>query len=128
MVKKRFLLPQEIEVHYIIPTIKRYFSQMMKEQGRKQVEIAKLLEIQEATVSQYLSNKRGHQINFNEAIQSEIRESAKRITNRMTLIAELQRVLHIIRKSGTLCEVHRQFSSIPEECKNNDPNRIGCHS
>ena len=125
MVKKRFLLPQEIEVHYIIPTLKRYLSQIMKAQGKKQVEIAQLLSIQEATVSQYLSSKRGHQINFTEQIQKEIEKSAQKIKDQSTLIYEIQRLLHLIKGSGTLCQVHKQFSLVPHQCSL-DMGAAGC--
>ena len=53
---KRMLLPQEIEVYYIIPTIKRYLTQILKDQDIKQNKIAGLIGINEATVSKYLSN------------------------------------------------------------------------
>ncbi|RME78213.1 transcriptional regulator [Candidatus Woesearchaeota archaeon] len=113
---KKFLLPQEIEVYYIIPTIKRYLTQYLKESGMKQKDIAKLLQIQEATVSQYLSNKRGHQINFDSAIEQEIKKSSTRINDMSSYICEIQRLLKIIRHSKTLCNIHKQFSTVPSTC------------
>lgn len=120
---KKFLLPQEIEVYYIIPTVKRYLTQFMKEDEMKQKDIAKALQIQEATVSQYLSNKRGHQIDFDEDIQKEIKKSSKNISDMGTYIFEMQRLLQIIRSSKTICEVHKQFSNVPNSCSHET---MGC--
>ncbi len=95
----------------------------MKERGLKQKEIAKLLEIQDATVSQYVSEKRGHQIEFGGKVLEEIKSSATRITNRGMLLMEIQRLLKVIRESKVLCEIHRKFSSVPMGC---DPLVMGC--
>ena len=89
----------------------------------KQKDIAKALQIQEATVSQYLSNKRGHQIDFDEDIQKEIKKSSKNISDMGTYIFEMQRLLQIIRSSKTICEVHKQFSNVPNSCSHET---MGC--
>jgi predicted transcriptional regulator len=120
---RQFLQPQEIEVFYVLPAIRRYLVQFMKERGLKQIEIAKLLEINEATISQYLSEKRGHQIDFKGDVLKELKVSAERIRDRLSLLRETQRLLTLIRQTNVLCQVHRKFSNVPSLCQ---PDTVGC--
>ncbi len=117
MVKKIFLHPQEIETFYIIPTLRRYFALHLKERGLKQKDVADILMIHSATISQYTSTKRGHKISFNEYILKEIRKSAENIHNQMSYIRETQRILKIIKISGAICEIHKQVSLVPNGCE-----------
>ena len=60
-----YSLPQEIEVWYIIPAIRRELTKILiKQYNLKQKKVAMLLGISEAAISQYLSNKRGQEIKF----------------------------------------------------------------
>ena len=61
----QILQPQEIEFHYILPSIRKSLSIHLKRQGLDQKDIAKLLHIRESTVSQYINNKRASKIDFN---------------------------------------------------------------
>jgi predicted transcriptional regulator len=121
---KLVLHPQEIETFYVLPTLRRYFAQFMKEQGLKQKDVAQLLGINTATISQYSSTKRGHKFHFNQEVLNEIAISAKLIRNRSTYMRETQRLLHLIRQTNSLCEVHKLFSEVPRNC---DPVKMGCH-
>lgn len=123
MSHRLLLHPQEIEVFYILPALRRHLVVFMKERGLKQRDIARLLEINEAAISQYLSGKRGHQIDFGGKVLDEIQHSAQRITNQGTFLMEMQRLLKVIRESKVLCQIHRQFSAVPSGC---DPLATGC--
>ena len=114
--KQKLLQPQEIEVFYIIPAIRKHLAMQMKSSGLKQKRIAELLQIEEGTVSQYLSNKRGNQVSFNEKVIKEVENSAKLIKDQTTLLGETQRLLSLIRQSGDLCKFHKKFSNIPKTC------------
>ncbi len=117
MVNKIFLHAQEIETFYIIPTLRRYFALHLKERGLKQKDIANILMINTATISQYTSTKRGHKISFNDFILKEIKKSAENIHDQMSYIRETQRILKIIRISGAICEIHKQVSLVPNGCE-----------
>jgi len=107
---KKLLMPQEIEVHYIIPGIRSYLSRSMKEMGMKQSRIAELLEVDKATISQYLSKKRGSKVRFDLDISSEIYKSARLIKDRDSMMREIQRLVLFSRRNKTLCRVHREIS------------------
>lgn len=111
-----FLYPQEIEVFYLIPGLKREIACALKEQGKKQKDIAKLLHTEEATISQYLHNKRGMHAHFPELFRAEVRKATKHITDEISLLRETQTLLRKAKTSGILCQLHKKFSPIPNEC------------
>lgn len=121
--QKQMLQPQEIEVFYIIPTIRSHLAKYMKKQGKIQKEISQLLQIRESTVSHYINDKRAFKVNFNEDIEKEIGISASRIKDKWTLLSETQRLLGLIRKTDTLCQIHKQFADLPVGC---NVQQIGC--
>ncbi len=123
MANLQLIMPQEIEVYYIIPTIRKYFAVFMKEKGISQKEIASLLCIQESTVSQYLSNRRASLIKFSENIENEIRKSASQVKNQVDLVRETNKVLKLIRETGEICSIHKKIANIPEKCT---PEITGC--
>ena len=114
---KKLLQPQEIEVFYVLPALKRYLSIYMKEKDINQTEIAKLLDLEKAAVSQYINNKRGNKIDFNEDLKSEIKKSAFLIKDKMTMMIEVQRLLRYARTSGALCDAHKKFCDLPNDCE-----------
>ena len=125
MVKKLFLHPQEIETFYILPTLRRYFALHLKERGMMQKDIADMLMINSATISQYSSTKRGHKITFNDFILKEIKKSTENMHDQISYIRETQRILKVIRISGAICEIHKQVSVVPNGC---EQPVTGCHT
>lgn len=123
MVKKSFLLPQEVETFYVIPTLRRYIALVLKKRGMRQKDIAALLQINSATISQYTSSKRGHKIDFSADILAQVGEATSRIKDQFTYTQEMQRLLQIIRKTNVLCVIHKQFSDVPLHC---EPLAVGC--
>ena len=121
---KILLHPQEIETFYVLPTIRRHLAIFMNERGLKQKEIAHILGINSATISQYRSSKRGHQVRFSKEVLDEIKSCAKIINDRTSYLKETQHLLQYIRHTNALCQIHKLFSDVPKEC---DPKRIGCH-
>lgn len=120
---KLFLQPQEVEVFYVLPTLRRHFAEYLEESGIKQKDIASILGVTPASVSQY-SKKRGHKVDFPPEILTEVKQSAAQIKDRFTYIQETQRLLALLRKSCVMCTIHKQFSSVPENC---EPQVMGCH-
>ncbi|MEK6903095.1 MAG: hypothetical protein AABW64_00430 [Nanoarchaeota archaeon] len=114
--KQQFLYPQEIEVFYIIPAVKRELATAFKEQGKKQKDIAKLLHTEEATISQYMHNKRGSHIKFPAVFKAEVKKSMAKIHDEISLLKETQYLLKYVRTSGILCQAHKQFSPVPNKC------------
>lgn len=112
--------PQEVEVWYVLPALRKELSIALKEKI-SQKEIAKLLGITEAAISQYTKQKRAAKLKFNQEIKKEIKKSSKRIfkeKKRTTVAGELQRLCKIIKKKHVLCQLHKKYCKTPlKECK-----------
>ena len=134
-------MPQEVEVWYVLPAIRRELAKIMKtklvprvgEDGKKrdhkitQKEIARMLGVTEPAITQYLLVKkgrrsRGDQVVIPERFLPELDKSAdkmieqyeKRGTNDdmfETMTFEINRLIKIIRDDGAMCDIHRQFSA-----------------
>jgi len=121
--KHTFLQPQEIEVFYILPALRRHLAMYMKLQGLKQNKIAELLHIEKSAVSQYIKKKRGNKVEFSENVLNEIAKSVSKIKDKFSLLGETQRLLRFVRISGDLCRIHKNISNIPQDC---EPEKINC--
>ena len=111
-------LRQEIEVWYVIPTIRKELSVAMKNNGTKQTEIAKRLGISKAAVTQYISNKRASGIKLNDAMLSEVKQSASIINDEMDSMREIQRLIHKVYETRMICEIHKSISKDKGKFKN----------
>jgi uncharacterized protein len=121
---QKLLMPQEIETFYVLPTLRKHLAVYMKNEGMKQKDVALIMGVNTAAISQYLSSKRGNNIIFNNKILEEIKKSASLITNQFSFIFETQRLLKVIRDTKTLCQIHHQFSNLPDNC---EPKNVGCN-
>lgn len=96
-------MPQEIDVWYILPAIRRELAFALKEEGMKQKDIAQRMRVTSAAVSQYMNNKRASEIKFNDKIKNEIKLSAKRVKNGGNAIKEIFDVDKMIKQCKTIC-------------------------
>ena len=113
-------MPQEIEVRYILPAIRREFAKILVEEMKKpQKETAKILDITEAAVSQYLHFKRAKEVVFTEDAKKEIRKSIEKLVSnysKQRLIAEIYRICNLTDVRQILCGIHRSQSKDLENC------------
>ena len=114
------VMPQELEVWYLIPAIRRELAKIfIKEYGLKQKNAAQCLGITEAAISQYLKSKRGTEIKFSEKAMKDIKEAAKEIVEKKKdIMDEIYGLCVTMRKSKALCDFHRlQDKRVPKDCK-----------
>ena len=78
------LQPQEVEVFYVLPAIRRALAKAMIVQGLSQREVAKRLGLTEGAVSQYMHGKRAKSFPLGAGIRNAVRDSAARITDPLT--------------------------------------------
>ena len=109
--------PQEIDVWYVLPAVRRELAMRLIEKGLRQRDIAQKLGVTEAAVSQYVSRKRASTIKIPRDIMKAIDRAADNmINNRDCHRYELQSLLEKIRKTGFLCEIHRLYDTVPKCC------------
>jgi len=114
---KKFLTPQEIEVHYIIPAIRREIAKELKKNGLDQKTIAEKLGVTEAAISQYISGKRASEICFNNKLTSQIKISTKNIIKGEIFVKELQELLKLSKSERLTCKVGKDKGCTPENCE-----------
>lgn len=100
---KKLLQPQEIEVFYVIPALRRELAVCMKESGKSQKVAAGLLGVSEAAVSHYFSSKRASQLKFSAELKKAIGESASKISDELSLMREMQKLLQLTREERVAC-------------------------
>ena len=112
-------MPQEIEVWYLIPALRREFAKIfIKDYKLSQKKSAELLGITEAAISQYLNSKRGNEIKFSKKEMDIIKESAKKIVkDKENIMRVLYELCIQFRESKVICNLHKnQDKSIPKNC------------
>ena len=114
--KLQIIQPQEVEVFYILPAIRSRMAAAMKKLGMSQKDIARLLCVQESTISQYLSSKRAADVKFNDHVDKEISAAAEKIKTKGDLIRETQSILKMIRSEKVICKVHESVADLPAGC------------
>lgn len=112
----RVLQPQEIEVFYVLPALRKELALSMKRAGKSQKDIAKLLGVTSAAVSQYVSKKRAAQVKFTLPLVDAIEKASGRIVNEISLMRETQRLLMLARSEKIVCQVHESFGGAPKGC------------
>ena len=113
-------MPQEIEVWYTIPSLRRELAKSMKEDSKlTQKQVAEYMGITEAAVSQYLSSKRAKEVVFSNAVLDEIKVSAKKIIeNGKQLIPEMVRLTKLTGVKQVMCDLHKkQDVGLPDGCE-----------
>ena len=107
-----YLLPQEIEVWYIIPAVRKELAKLLT--GKYELSYDKagvILGISKAAVSQYLSNKRANKIKLNLDTKKEIALSAKAIVeNQKLAVSEIQRILKFMKANKCSCDVCKKYN------------------
>ena len=106
-------LPQETMLWYVVPAIRRALMIELKAKGLMQKDIAPMLGITEAAVSQYMKDKRatlGKDILSKEPLKSEISKSADKIAgakDETATVREINRICAIVRDKKIICQFHK---------------------
>ena len=111
--------PQEIEYWYLLPAIRKEIAKvMLDDHNLNQKEIAKILHITEAAVSQYLKGKRASEVQLDMKAKKMIKLIAKEAVNKTPIIKKINEVLDYLRKNQCLCRTHRKYDrNVPKICK-----------
>ena len=94
-------MPQEIEVWYILPALRREMAKIMIQDYRlSQRKAGQLLGITEAAVSQYLNEKRAKDVTFDKKTILLIKSCTKKvIDNQDELLNELYKLSDFLKRS-----------------------------
>ena len=108
----RQIMPQEIEVWYVLPTIRRELAKAFIDLNLSREKVSNILGVSKASISHYLRNKRAKEVEFDGELVEKIKESAVRIAKDKELyMEEVQELVKFIRQSRRLCQIHQAKSS-----------------
>jgi len=107
-----YLLPQEIEVWYIIPKIRKEMASIFVDEYKLSYEkTGDILGVSKAAISQYISNKRANKIKLSAEMMKEIKVSAKNIFEKKTNgLKEIERLLQMMKTTKCACDVCKQYN------------------
>ncbi len=112
--------PCEIVVWYVIPSIRSKLAKDLLSLGMKQKEISELLDITQPAVSQYISDKRGDELEFTPEVNEYIMNMAVEMqSGKLKSIDLIPRFCHIcktIKTQEVLCQLHKEKVGVPTEC------------
>ena len=113
------ILPQEIQVWYVLPALRRELAvTLIKKHRLSQKKVASLLGISEGAVSQYLSLKRGTSVKFELEVMSMIEQAAAKIKeDDSSAMHELMKLSEHEGVKRIVCELHiEQDTKISKNC------------
>lgn len=104
-------LPQEIEVWYVIPAVRREFAKIfIKKYKLTQEESADILGVSKSAISQYLHSKRAT-LKLSKQIKKEVEKSAdKTIKDKSLIVEEILRIVSLMKEKRFLCEVCKKYN------------------
>ncbi len=107
-----YSLPQEIEVWYIIPAVRKELAkQLTKKYGLSYEKAGIILGISKAAVSQYLSDKRANKIKLSSEMKKRIAKSAETINeNNKSALIEIQNILKLMKDKKCSCNVCKKYN------------------
>jgi len=110
-------MPQEIEVWYIIPAVRKALVKSMREMGMQQKDIAAKLGITEPAVSQYLKEKRGSEVKFGRALEGHIKKEAEKVASgSKTAMEVIHSITSMLGVKKIMCDIHRGKSKVAGKC------------
>jgi hypothetical protein len=112
-------LPQEIDVWYVLPALRRELAKIfIKDYEKSQKEVAQILGITEAAISQYINDKRANELVFTEEEVAKIKDTAKQLVNdKENVMGYMTKLLHRFRGTESVCKLHRKLDRcVPTNC------------
>ena len=114
----KILHPQEVEVFYLLPAIRREIATALKAIGKDQKQTAKILGVSEPSVSNYFRAKRATEVQFSEAIKKEIQKIARTLKIPQDTIKAAQKILKLIHQEKQMCKVCKDINkTLAKECE-----------
>lgn len=108
------LTPQEIEVWYLLPALRKEIAIKLKRSNISQKDIAKIMDITPSAVSQYLHNKRAKKLDF-KIDKKLIQNAVKNILDNPKSYAEI--IQNSLKQSNKLiCKIHKKIEKVHACC------------
>ena len=114
------ILPQEIEVWYLIPSLRKELAKIfINDYQLTQKEAADVIGVTDAAISQYLKSKRANELKFSKPELEIIKGTAKVIMkDSKSYMKHFYNLCVALRATKSMCDFHKKYDkSVPEGCK-----------
>lgn len=112
--------PCEMVVWYVIPAIRSELAKQLLGLGMKQKKISELMDITQPAVSQYITDKRGNELELSDNIKELIKEFAEDLytekATKFDIIPRTCSICHQIKAEDVMCQLHHEKGNVPSEC------------
>jgi len=109
--------PQEVIVWDIIPFLRKELAISLIKKEMSQKNVAEILGITPAAVSQYLSSKRARSMSISKELSSEIDSSAEALKNKeSSALEEIQRLISLDGVKELACNIHKKEYGADKDC------------
>jgi predicted transcriptional regulator len=98
--KKNAQMSCEIVVWYVLPVLRSEIAKALVKQGKSQREVAKLLGLTDAAISQYLKDKRGKAEWLDAEVHKMIQQAAKRVAKGEPVPLEICKICNALKGSN----------------------------
>ena len=112
----KLIFPQEIEVWYILPAIRKKISLKLAE-NLAQKDVAEIMGVTPAAISQYKKQKRAKEEIFDQEMEKELNLSIKNILKDNNLGDEIIRLNNLLKKKCILCKIYRNVCALKKSQK-----------
>ena len=113
--------PCEMVVWYVIPAIRSELAKDLLALGMKQKKISELMDITQPAISQYITDKRGSGIKFNDDINEMINDFAKELyeekADKFDIIPRTCKICKKIKAEDVLCQIHKEKGDVNVDCQ-----------
>ncbi|MFH1211599.1 MAG: helix-turn-helix domain-containing protein [Candidatus Woesearchaeota archaeon] len=112
--------PQEIEVWYVLPEIRKQLALSLKRLGLSQKQVSQKLGVSAATISHYARNRRAGNFDLGSQLKKPFEAAAKKIAktdSKTEIMHEIQGLCRAIRNSCILCKIHKEIETVPCNCR-----------
>jgi predicted transcriptional regulator len=122
---EKLIFPQEIEVWYILPLIRRKIALKMVEKGLQQKQVAMIMGITPAAVCQYKTEKRAKEDFFDDDMNKKLEIAVKNIIKDNNQLAEeIIKLNNLAKSKGIVCKIYKEKCALKgmkgncDYCKN----------
>ena len=102
---------------YVIPAIRKELALSLIATGKSQREVAVLLGLTEAAISNYLKKKRAHDVPLPLPAKEYIQQAALRIHDQRSAYREIHEICTFVKEKKIICEIHRLVEKNLDMCK-----------
>ncbi len=127
---EKFIFPQELEVWYLLPAIRKKLALALVKEGMAQKEVAKIMGISAATISHYKKDKRVKKDIIGDLLDKELKRSVTNIIKDNSVIfSEIMKLIQVVKKKELVCKIYKNQKDLLDKlpCCNCNPKNKYCH-